>query len=278
LVITSGRGGLILMEKDSVSRAPVWSCTWIVKRNRPSVVGLPVMPPELTPWVNSVRPGGIRPETTLNRTGFSDVRQPDVEKNHVFNVPTLPSAKVVGTIVQVVLVGGGAAVVTVMVEDLVMPAAAAMIVDDWLVLTLFVETAKVALVEPAGTVTLGGTVAAAVLSLDNETTEPPEGAAEVRVTVPVAELPPTTVVGLRESEESDAVADGGGGEELSVQPDRRTLVVAVADPSLTSTVQSAGAVKLLLSILNLPSASLVPMATPSTVMVRLAAACPSMRS
>jgi hypothetical protein len=86
---------LILMEKDSVSRAPVWSCTWIVKLNRPSVVGLPVMPPEPTPWVNKVRPGGICPETTLNRTGFSDVRQPVVEKNYVFSVPILPSGKVV---------------------------------------------------------------------------------------------------------------------------------------------------------------------------------------
>src|SRR5215208_8020737 len=95
------------MEKDSVSRAPVWSCTWIVKTNRPSVVGVPVMPPEPTPWVNNFRPGGICPERTLNWTGFSDVRQPVVEKNHVLSVPTLPSGKVVGTIVQVVLVGGG---------------------------------------------------------------------------------------------------------------------------------------------------------------------------
>src|SRR5829696_9703234 len=166
------------MEKDSVSRAPVWSCTWIVKSNRPSVVGVPVMPPEPTPWVNNFRPGGICPETTLNWTGFSDVRQPVVEKYHVLSVPTLPSAKVVGTIVQVL--GGG-------------------------------------------------------------------------------------------------LLGGGGEVELIVQPDSRA-VVAVADPSLTSTVQSAGAVKPLLSILNLPPPSLVPMATPSTVMMWLGLACPSMRS
>ena len=96
---------MILMEKDSLSRAPVWSCTWIVKENSPSVVGVPVMPPEPTPWVNNLRPGGICPETSLNWTGFSDVRQPVVEKNHVFSVPTLPSAKVSGTMVQVL--GGG---------------------------------------------------------------------------------------------------------------------------------------------------------------------------
>ena len=98
------------MEKDSLSRAPVWSCTWIVKANNPSVVGVPVMPPEATPCVNSLRPGGICPETTLNWTDFSDVRQPVVEKNHVLIVPTLPSAKVSGTMVQVLgggLLGGG---------------------------------------------------------------------------------------------------------------------------------------------------------------------------
>jgi hypothetical protein len=244
-----------------------------MKVKRPSVVGLPVMPPEATPWVNSVRPGGICPATTLNWTGFSDVRQPVVEKNHVFSVPTFPSAKVSGMIVQVVLVGGGAGV-TVMVEDLLMPPAVAPIVDDWLLLTLLVETVKVALVAPAGTVALAGTVAAAVLLLDNDTTKPPEGAAELRVTVPVAELPPITVVGLRPSEDSDT-EDGGG--ELTVQPERRA-VAAVAEPSLTSTVQSAGAVKPLLSILNLPPPSLVPMATPSTVIVRLGLAWPSIRS
>jgi hypothetical protein len=160
-VITTGRGALILMEKDSVSRAPVWSCTWLVKENNPCVVGVPVMPPELTPWVNNLRPGGICPETTLNRTGCSEVRQPVVEKNHVLSVPTLPSAKVSGTMAQVL--GGG-------------------------------------------------------------------------------------------------LLGGGGDVELTVQPDRRA-VAAVADLSLTSTVQSAGAVKPLLSILKRPDPSLVPMAT-----------------
>ncbi len=103
------------------------------------------------------------------------MRQPDVEKNHVFSVPTLPSAKVSGMIVHAELVGGG------------------------------------------------------------------------------------------------------GVEELTVQPDN-LAEVGLADPSLTSTVQSAGAVKPLLSILKRPAPSLVPMATPSTVIVRLGLACPSIRS
>jgi hypothetical protein len=164
------------------------------------------------------------------------------------------------------------AVCTVMVADLVIPPAVAMIVDDWLLLTLLVVTAKVALVDPAGTVMLAGTVAAAVLLLDNETVRPSDGAAEVRVMVPVAELPPTTVVGLRPSAESDA-EDGA----LTVQPDN-LAEAAVADPSFTFTMQSSGLVKGSLSILKAPVPSLVPMATPLTVIVLLAAAWPSIRS
>ena len=49
---------------------------------------------------------------------------------------------------------------------------------------------------PAGTVTLAGTVAAAVLLLARVTTAPPAGAAPVRVAVPVDGLPPWTDVGL----------------------------------------------------------------------------------
>src|SRR5918911_3417517 len=157
------------------------------------------------------------------------------------------------------------------------PPTVPMITADCALVTSLVETVKVARVDPAGTVTLGGTVAAAVLSLVRSTVKPPEGAAELRVTVPVAGSGPTTSVGLTVSEERDTEDDGGGGEELTVQPDRRALA-AVAEPSLTSTVQSAGAVKPLLSILNLPAPSLVPMATPSTVMVRLGLAWPSIRS
>ena len=54
---------------------------------------------------------------------------------------------------------------------------------------------NVALVAPAATVTLAGTATAAELS-DSVTRAPPDGAAVLRLTVPVEELPPTTVVGL----------------------------------------------------------------------------------
>src|SRR5436309_4595794 len=65
-----------------------------------------------------------------------------------------------------------------------------------------VLTVKVALVLPAGTVTLAGTVAAPVLLLDKLTTAPPLGAGALSVTVPVEELPPVTLDGLTLSEES----------------------------------------------------------------------------
>jgi hypothetical protein len=51
--------------------------------------------------------------------------------------------------------------------------------------------------------------------------------------------------------------DGGGGALLTVQLDR-VAVVAVAEPSLTSTVQSAGFANGSFSILKLPDPSLVP--------------------
>ena len=73
-------------------------------------------------------------------------------------------------------------------------------------LTGVVETVKFAEVAPAGTVTLAGTVAAALL-LDRVTTAPPAGAALASVTVAVDEFPPVTVPGLSVRVE---IGTGGG--------------------------------------------------------------------
>ena len=64
------------------------------------------------------------------------------------------------------------------------------------VLTAVVGTVNVALVAPAATVTVAGVWADELLS-ERVTITPPVGAGPVNVTVPVNELPPTTVVGLR---------------------------------------------------------------------------------
>ena len=67
---------------------------------------------------------------------------------------------------------------------------------------------KVALMAPAGTVTLAG-VWAAELLVDKRTCAPLEGAAALRVIVPVEDcVPPTTLVGLKASEVR--VGSGGG--------------------------------------------------------------------
>ena len=76
--------------------------------------------------------------------------------------------------------------------------------------TALVLTVNVALVAPPTTVTLEGTLAAAVL-LESATCAPPAGAAPVNVTVPVEDCaPPITLVGLSVSDES-VTAGGGAG-------------------------------------------------------------------
>jgi len=91
--------------------------------------------------------------------------------------------------------------VTVKSASLVVPLYVPEIVMLKVVDTLVVLTAKVALVLPAATVTLAGTVATEEFPLERATTAPPEGAAALRVTVPVELAPPLTLVGFRVSEE-----------------------------------------------------------------------------
>src|SRR3989442_7226779 len=94
--------------------------------------------------------------------------------------------------------------------------------------TGLVLTVKDALVPPAGTVTLDGTVAAPVLLLDRLTTAPPLGAAALSVTVPVEALPPVTVDGLRVSEESVGAVTVTAAAGVSPPPHSDAVIVAEA--------------------------------------------------
>jgi hypothetical protein len=96
-------------------------------------------------------------------------------------------------------------VCTVRVAVTAVPAFDAVIVTVWLDVWLEVVAVKVAVVAAAATVTFAGTDAAALL-LDRVTTEPPAGAAALRVTVPVEFAnPPTTVAGLTETDRSSGL-------------------------------------------------------------------------
>lgn len=88
---------------------------------------------------------------------------------------------------------------TVRVADCVVPLVPE-IVTVVVLVTERVVTVNVAVVLPAVTVTLAGTVATEVKLLASATAAPPLGAGPERVTVPVEDDVPLTVVGLRVSE------------------------------------------------------------------------------
>src|SRR5262245_38291986 len=97
--------------------------------------------------------------------------------------------------------GGGGTGRTVSVAVRVVPLKVAEMVTLFVAATVTVLIVKVALVAPAGIVTLAGVEATPGLLLDNVTTAPPLGAAVVNVTVPCEVLPPTRLVGFSAREE-----------------------------------------------------------------------------
>ena len=98
--------------------------------------------------------------------------------------------------------------------------------------TVVVLTVKLALVAPAGIVTLLGTVTDGALELDKLTVVGVEPAALI-VTVPCEELPPATVVGLRVNDDNTAVFAGGG---MTV-----TTALCCESPKYAVSVTSVGA-------------------------------------
>ena len=101
-----------------------------------------------------------------------------------------------------------------------------------------VLTVNVALVAPAATVTLAGTVAAAVLLLVRVTTAPPEGAALVSVTVPCDAVPPVTLAGLTATDDNAAAAGVFDvvNTALRLTPPDTPLMVAEVDAAAVAVV------------------------------------------
>jgi len=141
---------------------------------------------------------------------------------------------------------------TVKLAEVEAPLRVAVMLPVWLVETVFVVTVKVALVAPAATVTVAGTVAA-VRPEVRLTESPPVGAAPVRVTVPVELVPPVTEVGFKLTVESTgaltvrvAVAETLFAVAVIVavwfDPTATVVAVNVADVLPAATVTEAGTV------------------------------------
>jgi hypothetical protein len=136
--------------------------------------------------------GVVTPPMLLLR---ETVDPPDGAATLMLTVPiaVLPPTTVAGESDRPANTGGMYS--TVRVAVLLLAYAVAVMVDVDCEATGFAVTRNVALVWPAGTVTLAGTVAAPVLLLDRATDSPYCGAAAERVTVPVDVAPPATELG-----------------------------------------------------------------------------------
>jgi len=161
---------------------------------------------DVTPVVVTVKVAVVAPAGTLTVAGTvaEAVSEPRLTERPLVGAAELivsvaveltPPSTVVGFRVRAVAVG--AVIASTVVGEV--PFAVAVMVDVPFVATATVVTLNVAVVAPPATDTDAGTVTAALLEV-NVTVKPAVGATEPSVTVPVEPSPPTTVVGLTETD------------------------------------------------------------------------------
>jgi len=119
--------------------------------------------------------------------------------------------------------------------------------------TALVLTVNVALLAPAATITLAGTVAVDVLLLERVTAAPPAGADPLSVTVPVEGDPPVTLVGFSVSEERVGRACGSTVSEA-------VLVTPAYDAEIVTGVDAVTALVLTVNVALLAPAAIVTLA------------------
>jgi hypothetical protein len=129
---------------------------------------------------------------------------------------------------------------TVMVAVLDTPERLAVVVKEDTAVTVLVVMVKVAVVAPAATVTLAGTVPIVVDEEVNVTTAPPAGAAPVRVTVPVTATPPVAAETLVVRLEMEAPSGVTVTVAVPVDPLAEAVMVAfvlgTTEPAVTVNV------------------------------------------
>jgi hypothetical protein len=106
-----------------------------------------------------------------------------------------------------------------------------LIVAVMVAVTTRVETVNVAVLDPAGTVTVAGTVTG--VPPDNDTTAPPAGAALLRVAVPFTEKPPSTLASLSVIDESTGAPMTVSAEDWLLPLSDAVIVAVPADIAVT---------------------------------------------
>ena len=121
--------------------------------------------------------------------------------------------------------------------------------------TTRVETVNVAVLDPAGTVTVAGTVTGS--PPDNDTTAPPAGAALLRVAVPLTESPPTTLVPLRVIDESAGAPMTVSADDWLLPASDAVIVDVPADIAVTVNAALAAPARTVTGVCTVATAGLL---------------------